>query len=466
MRIHFVSTLVALFVAAPVVSAQRGTSRLEGTVIDSAHGRPLTGAIILVTKTAPAPAAWYSATTDDRGRYVLDTLPAGEYSAALWHAVLDSLELTLPSRTIALTAGQRTRLDLALPSGVTLRAMTCPGVTLPPGTGVLQGQVLDADSTTDTPLAGATVAVRWNDLTVNRETLKIEGGDHTVGARTNTEGRYRICGLPTDSWLDVQVQRSAVGGVVLRTSVSDSLGVAVLNLALSTESARPLVEDTSTTEAPPRMLAGTAMVSGTVVGETGAPLPNVQLRVLETAAATRTDSAGRFTMGGLPAGTEMLEAKRVGYRIVQQPVSLQAGRTTTVGVKLLRVVSLDSVLVVARRSRYREFERNRRNGFGRFLSEDDIEKRHAFETADLLRSTAGFQISGSGSNAKVYSSRGRISLSGRPCETNVVIDGFQHQEINFLSPADIGAMETYTGPGGAPPLYDSACGVIVIWTKR
>jgi hypothetical protein len=42
----------------------------------------------------------------------------------------------------------------------------------------------------------------------------------------------------------------------------------------------------------------------------------------------------------------------------------------------------------------------------------------------------------------------------------------QHQDINWLQPTDIGAMETYTGPAGAPPLYDSACGVIVIWTKR
>src|SRR3954468_22971395 len=117
MRIQFVSALAILVATAPVTRAQRGTSRLEGTVTDSVHGRPLTGAIVLLTKGGPAPAAWYSATTDDRGRYAVDTLPAGQYSAALWHPMLDSLEVTLPSRTIVLADRQRATLDLALPSG-------------------------------------------------------------------------------------------------------------------------------------------------------------------------------------------------------------------------------------------------------------------------------------------------------------------------------------------------------------
>jgi hypothetical protein len=66
----------------------------------------------------------------------------------------------------------------------------------------------------------------------------------------------------------------------------------------------------------------------------------------------------------------------------------------------------------------------------------------------------------------VYSSRAGLSLSGRACEVNVVIDGMQHQDINWLQPSDIGAMEVYPGQAGAPVQYDHVCGVIVIWTKR
>lgn len=468
MRTPLVSALAAVLTLVPAAQAQRRTASLEGTVTDSAHGRPLAGATVLVTKNAPEPAAWYSVTTDQRGRYRLDTLAAGRYSAALWHPILDSLELSLPPRLIDIGEGQHAALDLALPSGAMLRAMACPAAMLPPGTGVLQGQVLDADADADHPLAGAVVAVRWNDLTIDRQTLKVEGGQHTEGARTNADGRYRICGLPTDTWLSVQVQRDSVGGVVITTSISDTLGVAVLNMSLSAAAARPLAaaEDTAAAERP-RVLAGTASVAGTVTGEAGQPLPDVQLRVLETTAATRSDSSGHFAMAGLPAGTQVLEAKRVGYRIVQQPVQLLSGRNVPAAVQLRRVVSLDSVLVVARRSRYREFERNRRNGgFGRYLTEDDIEKRHAFQTTDLLRATPGFRISGSGFDAKVYSSRAGVSLSGRSCEVNVVIDGMQHQDINWLQPSDIGAMEVYAGQAGAPIQYDHVCGAIVIWTKR
>jgi hypothetical protein len=46
-----------------------------------------------------------------------------------------------------------------------------------------------------------------------------------------------------------------------------------------------------------------------------------------------------------------------------------------------------------------------------------------------------------------------------------VIDGMQHQDINLLPVSDVGAMEAYSG-ASAPMQYDSACGVIVLWTKR
>lgn len=467
MRIQLTGALLALSTAAAAAHAQRGTARLEGTVTDSAHGRPLAGATVLITKNSPQPGAWYSVATDEHGRYRLDTLAAGKYSVALWHPILDSLELSLPTRSAELAEGQHATVDLWLPSGTTIRAMSCPGVVLPPGTGILEGRVADADAAEERPLVGAVVAVRWSDLTVNRQTLKLEGGEHIEAARTNADGQYRFCGLPTDTWLSVQVQKDSMAGVVLTPFISDTLGVAVLDMSLSAASARPLASAQDTSDVvEPRVLSGTASVSGTVIGESGQPLPGVQLRVLETAATARTDSSGHFSMTGLPAGTQLLEAKRVGYRIVQQPVQLLARRDVPTAVQLRRIVSLDSVLVVARRSRYREFERNRKNGFGHFLTDEDIEKRHAFETTDLLRTLPGFQVRGSGIDAKVYGSRAGFSLSGRRCETNVVIDGMQHQDINWVQPSDIGAMETYAGIGGAPLQYDSTCGVIVIWTKR
>lgn len=466
MRIPLLSVLAILLAGASVAQAQHGTARLEGTVTDSLHARPLAGATVLITRNSQ-PEGWFSVATDDRGRYRLDTLAAGRYSVAIWHAILDTLELTLPPRTIEIQDGQHATLDLALPSAATLRAGTCPGVELPPGTGALGGRVTDADS--ERPLSGAMVAVRWSDLTVDRTTLKISGGEHTAGAPVNGDGLYRICGLPTDSWLAVQVQHAGRGGSVLQLFIPDSVGIAVLNLAYSPEAARSLADADSVPANQPlaeRTLSGTASVSGTVFSETGQPLSNAQLRVLETAGRVRTDSAGHYTLAALPAGTQLLEAKHIGYRIVQQPVQLLKGREVQADIHLQRVVSLDSVRIVAQRSRYREFERNKRSGFGRYMTDEDIEKKHAFEVTDLLRTTPGLRVVGSGVDAKVMSSRGTVSLSRASCEANVVIDNMQHQDINWVQPSDIGAMEVYAGPAGAPPQYDRACGLVVIWTKR
>ena len=77
----------------------------------------------------------------------------------------------------------------------------------------------------------------------------------------------------------------------------------------------------------------------------------------------------------------------------------------------------------------------------------------------------GFRVVGTGLNAKVISSRGSISLLGGQCESNIVIDGMPRQDINLVNARDIGAMEMYRGQT-APVPYESACGTIMIWTKR
>src|SRR5215211_4594688 len=98
-----------------------------------------------------------------------------------------------------------------------------------------------------------------------------------------------------------------------------------------------------------------------------------------------------------------------------------------------RIVTLDSVLVLAQRSRYRDFEEHRkRNGFGTFLTEEDIERRRPFQTSDLF----------------------------------IMIDGMSGQDINLIHPSSIGAMEIYRAGQPAPVQYDRGCGVIVIWSRR
>jgi hypothetical protein len=463
------AAVVALAVPDGRLSAQSATGRIEGTITDSVHSRPLTGTNVLAIRVDPQPSVSNGATTDARGRYRIDTLPPGRYMVEFASPFLDSLEITLPPREVTVTGGATARADFAIPSGRTLRAAACPGLELAKETGAMVGRVLDAD--TDRPIAGANVVVSWSELAVDRATMRTGYEERSGAVVADSVGQYRLCGVPTDNWLLVQVQHAGRTGSPLRLLVPDSAGVIVRGLSMSPSSSRPIAADSGaradSVAAP--LLTGTASVSGVIRGVGGLPLGEAQVRVSGAAPTARTDARGRFSLGDLPAGSQVLEVRRIGYLIAQQPVELRAGRTLSQDVRLQRIVNLDSVLVLARRSRYREFEEHRKmNGFARFMDADQIAQRNPFQMSDLIRIIPGFRVSGFGIDAKVTSSRGPTSIGGTTggCETNIVMDGMQHQEINLIHPSSVGAIEAYAAGGPIPPQYDGRCGVIVIWTKR
>jgi hypothetical protein len=457
--------VLLLFVARSAGAQATVTGRLEGTITDSVHARPLAAANVLAVRVDPQPSVSAGATTDARGRYRLDTLPAGRYMVEFASAFLDSLEITLPPREVTIAQGGTARADFAIPSGRTLRAAACPGLELAKETGAIVGRVLDAD--TDRPIGGATVATSWTELAVDRATMRTAYEERSGAVTTDSLGQYRMCGVPTDNWLLVQVQHAGRIGSPLRLSVPDSAGVVVRALSISPSSARPIADSVSRSDsAALPALTGTASLDGVIRGVGGLPLAEAQVRVLGAAATARSDARGRFSLGDLPAGSQVIEVRRVGYLLSQQPVELRAGRTASQDVRLQRIVTLDSMRVLAQRSRYREFEEHRKhNGFARFMDADQIADRNPFEMSDLIRIIPGFRVSGFGIDAKVTSARGVTSMGGW-CETNIVMDGMQHQEINLIHPSSVGAIEAYAAGGPIPPQYDGHCGVIVIWTKR
>ncbi|MFL5607118.1 MAG: carboxypeptidase regulatory-like domain-containing protein [Gemmatimonadaceae bacterium] len=469
MRLHHIGTAVLLAsLGAPTLLAQTAPKgRIEGQITDSVHARPAAGATVYVARLSPDPTLRV-ATTDEKGRFAVDSLIAGRYTVDFTTPFLDSLDLTLPSREVTLAADERQRLELGIPSGATLRAAACPGVELPKGKGAVVGRVVNAD--TDQPLIGATVAVSWVDIGVDRATLHPTTEQRGGAMPVDSVGNYRLCGVPTDTYLLVQVQHKGRAGSTLRLSVTDDVGVTKRDLSLSESASRGIaLLDSSAAAAentPTPRLSGTATLTGTVRGAGGRPLPDARVSVVDATGSSQTDSAGHFTLSNLPAGTQLIEVRRIGYLLGQLPVELRSGRSVNQDITLSTIVSLDSVRITAQRSRYRDYEtRARRSGAGRFISEDDIQKRNPNEVSDILRMMPGFRIVGAGLDAQVVSSRGRISLRQGECAANVVIDGMQHQEINLVRPSDIGALEVYNGIG-APMQYDSVCGVIVIWTKR
>jgi hypothetical protein len=483
--IRVVALLASFVLAAPLAAqdeapANEALGRLEGTVRETMRPRSVQDARIMIARVAPEPAVAFDAQPDARGHYVLDSIPAGRYMIQLGHEVLDSLGLSLPISEIDIIPGETVTMPFALPSSTAMRNAVCRGLTLEKGTGAVVGRVVDAD--TERPLADADVAISWRDLSLDSTTMRPAAEDHEGWVRTGPRGEYRVCNVPTGSWILIQLQYGGRAGNALRVSVSGEEGVVVRNLSLSVSEAptlaildsvgatvrgldrEPTAADDSTVQL---ALTGTASVTGIVRSDEGRPLAGVEIRVVNAQPSTRTDDVGRFTLHGLPAGTQLLSVRRIGYLIGDVAVELRAGRVVRRDVSLRRVVSLDSIRVVARRrNHYADFEYRRKNSpTGRFVTAAEIERQHPGELGIFVQHLGGFYVDGVGPYAHVFSNSAR---AGRHhCgEANVVIDGVDRASINFTPPNEIAALEVYPEAAGAPAQYRAECGLIVIWTKK
>jgi hypothetical protein len=264
--------------------------RLEGTVTDSVHARPLAGVRVVALAADARPDSRRVASTDSLGRYRIDSLRAGRYLVGLESALLDSLEITLTPREVSVAEGAAATADLALPPAAKLRSAVCSGVTLPTDRGVLYGHVVDA--ATEAPLAGAVVTVAWRELTVDKATLRSESNLRTASVAADSAGWYRVCGVPTGTWLSFLLQHREHSGTAVRTIVDDSLGIAIRHLSLDLTGA---ADDTSAATAP-MPASGTARLTGVIQGPAGQPLSAAEVWVMGTNASTRSDESGHFTL--------------------------------------------------------------------------------------------------------------------------------------------------------------------------
>jgi hypothetical protein len=459
------SVALALCITRPALAQSESIGRIEGAVFDSVHARPLAGAHIVAAGTGGQAEVRRDATSDSVGRYRIDSLPFGRYIVGLESALLDSLEVTLSPSEANITTNQIATLDLALPSAAKLRSAVCMGATIPPGTGVIIGHVTSAES--EGPLAGVGISMRWRDISVDRtQRLRVTASERSDSVVTDRDGWYRMCGVATGAWVSMQAHQGGHSGAALRTRVDDTLGIAVVHLALST------LGDSAVADWRSAPRSGTATLTGVVRSTTGTPLTSAEVLMPGTRAATRTDSLGAFTLRGLPAGTQQLEIRHIGYAAVEMPVALRSSATTTITVPLRRIVNLDSMVIVATRPKYPDFYAHKGMAFGRFLGPEVIAKMHVTQTSDFFEAIPSFRVERSGSRMLVVSSQGPGSLSG-PCVATIVIDGSRVLEypptINDVHPTDIAAIEAYPASMSklAPPEYGiGGCGGVVIWTKR
>ncbi|HEX8849428.1 MAG TPA: carboxypeptidase regulatory-like domain-containing protein [Gemmatimonadaceae bacterium] len=450
--------------AAPVT--EQGT--IVGFIFDSTIMRPLAVATIqLVQRSDPTHGKSFSATSDSSGFFRMKDVPPGEYIATFYHNRLDELGLEGPMRGVTVTPG-RNDVELGIPGARRVIGLHCGVRPRGDSSGVLLGSLTQADRAE--PVPNATVTAQWFELSIGARGMT--RSTPTVRATTDANGRFAFCGLPSDAsfTLWASAGRASTGSVSVELP---AFAVATTTLAIDVADTMPRRDSTG---APTRR--GSARVSGFVRGPSGAALPGARVGIRGTLAEAVADDRGAYTLSDLPAGTQTLEARAIGYRPISRTVTLSSRRPLAFDVRfdstaqILQTVEVTGKAVVDRATE--EFNRAKQRGFGYFLDREAIEQRNAFQASELLRTAPGVMVYNSGlpGSPPVIQIRGSAGFSGA-CQPGLVIDGLQFSNgggdlDQLVRPDDVAGLAVYRGASEVPVEYQSigSCGLIQVWTRR
>jgi hypothetical protein len=265
------------------------------------------------------------------------------------------------------------------------------------------------------------------------------------------------------------------------------------------------------------LFAATPLAAQVVRGKvldtaTGAGVPEVQVRALSPdghdVGRARTAADGSFRMQLRAATPVRIEAQRTGYRLTltgELPVGVR--ETVDVEVKLsAEAIAIEPLRVTARAEppRRRSLELSgyydrERQGIGKYLRREDIERQPSQNLAQVLSRVQGAAIHYQGTRQYIYFTRNRrpdlnqtVFRSQRraagtlspaagqgqgdnACLPRVFVDGVRVtydalNDINaVVAPEQIEAMEVFRGASEIPVEYNdnnSMCGVILIWTRK
>lgn len=467
--------------AADTTTAPAGDSVVvTGFVLDSLRELPLAGATVLITNTT------FTGTTDPSGRFriVAHGLPDGMYQVGFFHPTLDSLGISPPTQPVVIGHGKASFVQLYVPSAQTVVASVCPDSSRTASRGLVMGVVRDAS--TEKPLSGARVVLMWTGVSVaGNSVLKVP---QATSVLTDDMGTFRACGVPTQIVVRLQARTSGGASGWIEVSVPPN-GLALRDVLLgerpaAVASASPTPSAATTPGAPASAPAdtaarkpaplGSAVLTGHVTSTEGKPLEGAMVLLLGTQLSARSNSDGAFRLTGLPAGTQSVEVREIGYSPKRFAVDLTPHRPSTLTATLdERTQVLKTMEITAKRgSEIAGFDQRKKTGLGYYMDRDQIEKSASISTTDLFRQVPGLTVAWDGQGYQVQVNR--TSNAGM-CPVAYYIDGSPFLSLGddidqIVRPEDIAAIEVYKSSAETPMQFQGAdggpCGTIVIWTKR
>jgi Carboxypeptidase regulatory-like domain/TonB-dependent Receptor Plug Domain len=471
---------------APRTQAVPTRTRIVGTVWDSVGMRPLGEATVRMVR-VDDPSVGISATSTIAGRFAFDSVPRGAWLATFLHPLLDSLRIEPGILRIDINEPGEVRLPLSTPSPRSMIAAACRNV-LTAEFGLIAGEVRNVD--TDAPLAGGQVFVEWPEWVLQRGRMATEM--RRLTARTDSAGRYALCGVPAGSSLRTIAWFGADTTGAIEVPVPES-GFALQDFAVGTaeritvrlDSAAAPTPGTMAPAAAPSTTAtarrGRAVVRGFVRTLDGRPIANAIVRVLGSGSQVRSTTDGAYLITDAATGTQSLEARAIGYAPYRMPVTLRPSESAPITLRLaVQRVQLDTVRVVAGKSlapEVRAIERRMNTGVGTILDARTIRERSTVWVTDAVRGMPGVTVSKAAGNGQEILMRKVGGTDGSYCVANIVVDGQRMPPSasanatidDYVNLSDVAAMEVYPRPNMVPPEFftgDNGCGVVVVWTRR
>jgi carboxypeptidase family protein len=453
------------FVLAAPLQAQ---GRITGTVFDSLiTNAPLAQATVMVVGTG------LSRVTDARGRFQIDSVPAGRVQLTFFHPALDSVGMGAGTWDFDVATAGESEVKLGTPSAKTLRGTLCPGLADSTNTGLLLGRVRDVDR--GEPITGAHISTKWLEVVFGPRGPSAEKFE--ASAASLSSGAFALCAVP----LDVPVfVRASIGDQVSGPVeiFANSRPVLFQDLAISlSDSTARLSVDSALNAAPTEEQArppGTASLTGSVRDLNGRPVGGARVALHGGGGTVVANRDGTFRLADLPAGTQTLDVRAIGFTPARHAVHLASSASTDVNWALdRRAAQLPTVRVLGGSRLDRNgFRARARAGHGSFLNEAQIAAMGGATGMDVLRRAPGLTLEYRTISRRTIRVPTLRSSDGRRCVPNLFVDGGiwmdgWDQVGNFLMKADILAIEVYASTFTIPPQFDrhTSCGSVVIWTR-
>ena len=210
--------------------------------------------------------------------------------------------------------------------------------------------------------------------------------------------------------------------------------------------------------APPRF-------RGVIKDENNKPIEGAAITIKSLPAGTTTDKQGKFELN-IPNGTYAVEISFVGYKTVQQSVTISDDKPVNLSITLqVSATAMTDMVVVG----YGSQRKRDVTGSISSVKADDVKNQPTSNVADALqgRATGVDIVHSDGSPGSVPSIRILGTGTINNADPLIVIDGVPSGGLNDVNPNDIASIEILKD-ASASAIYGSraANGVVLVTTKK